>query len=138
MADRWPKAKRPLEAWARDFCDVRGSAAHGADKGASRFVWPARTHLAFTSILFPLLFKKRLADEGRISLDVADAEQLGTIEELLLIDPLSSDALSRMDDSSHPWSEFQSSARFLARARRWQMQSNPDRPLSESPQDPHK
>jgi hypothetical protein len=125
--ERWPKAKRPLEAWARDFCDVRGSAAHGADKAASRFVWPARTHLAFASIIFPLLFKKRLADEGRTSLDVADAELLGAIEELLLIDPLSSDALSRMDDNSHPWSEFQFSSRFLARGRRWRTQDDPDK-----------
>jgi hypothetical protein len=128
-AERWPNVKRPLEAWARDFCDVRGSAAHGADKAASRFVWPAHTHLAFASILFPLLFKKRLADDdGRLSLDVDDEEQLGTIEELLLIDPLSSAALSQMDDNSHPWSEIQFSARFLARAKRWQMQSNSDKP----------
>lgn len=124
--ERWPKAKRPLEMWARDFCDVRGSAAHGADKAAVRFVWPARTHLAFASILFPLLFKKMLAADGRLSLDVTDQEQLGTVEKLILVDPLSPDSLSRMDDNSHPWSEFQFSARFIARARKWQMESGPN------------
>src|SRR5258708_33892794 len=37
--ERWPKAKRPIEAWARDFCDVRGAAAHGKPNKADRFVW---------------------------------------------------------------------------------------------------
>lgn len=119
---RWSKAERLLEAWARDFCDVRGSGAHGSGKTAARFVWPAHTHLAFASIFFPLLFKKYLADEGRLTLDPADYEQLRTIESLLVVDPYSPKALSLQDDNSHPWSEFQFYARFMARERKWRVE----------------
>jgi hypothetical protein len=55
---RWNKAKRPIEAWARDFCGVRGTAAHGIPKGAAAFVWPPRTHLAFASILSSTALEK--------------------------------------------------------------------------------
>jgi hypothetical protein len=110
-----------------------GMDVEAADNAA---LFRARDALAFAALAKRQLFRghfnytnsdmKRLADDGRLSLDVADEEQLGTLEELLFIDPLSPAALSRMDDSSHPWSEFKFSARFLARARRWQMQSNSD------------
>lgn len=112
MADRWrkrwPKASRPLVAWAQDFCDIRGAAAHGSKSTAERFVWTAGRHLAFTSILFPLIFKKRLVDHGAMTFESGDLEQLQGIEELLMVDPFSKDSLALVDDNSHPWSEFQS------------------------------
>ena len=113
---RWPKVQRPLEAWARDFCDVRGAAAHGSRDAATRFVWPGHTHLAFAAIFFPLVFKKRLADEGLFTLDDADRARLEGIEQLLMVDPFSADALK--DEYSHPWAEFQTQALFRGYAAR--------------------
>jgi hypothetical protein len=113
---RWPRAKRPLEAWARDFCDLRGAAAHGARDAAERFVWNAHTHLAFASIFFPLAFKKRLADDGVLALDAGDRVQIQGIEELLMVDPFTPEAFE--DEDSHPWAEFQFHASFQARAER--------------------
>ena len=76
----------------------------------TRFVWPAHTHLAFAAIFFPLVFKKRLADEELFTLDDADRARLEGIEQLLMVDPFSADALK--DEYSHPWAEFQTQALF--------------------------
>jgi hypothetical protein len=106
LAQRWmdarPKANRPLEAWAREFCDVRGGAAHGKPRGGARFVWPEEAHLAFTSILFPLLVKQRLAGEGFLTIDERDALELAWIEDYLMHDPFA--PLPRDGDHEHPWS----------------------------------
>jgi len=114
---RWEKAQRPIEAWARDFCDVRGAAAHG-ERFSGRFVWRARSHLAFASILFPLAMKKQLADDSLLQLDDSDREQLLSVEQLLMTDPFSAEALSAMRVDSHPWSEILDQAYFNARANR--------------------
>jgi hypothetical protein len=52
LEQRWkdarPKATRPLDAWAREFCDLRGGAAHGqkrvvnASSGLRRHIWHSR------------------------------------------------------------------------------------------------
>jgi len=107
MAERWRnrKGKRPLECWARDFCDVRGAAAHG-ERNKARFVWQANRHLAFASIFFPLAVKKRLADDGLLVLDESDREHLQHIEQLLMVDPFSPESLRLMDENAHPWAEI--------------------------------
>jgi hypothetical protein len=103
--ERWPKAKRPLEAWARDLCDLRGAAAHATERAAPRFVWSARAHLAFAAVFFPLLVKKRLADDGLLELNRGDRARLEGIEQLLMVDPFSPDL--RKQEREHPWSQFQ-------------------------------
>lgn len=106
LAQRWKdartKATRPLDAWAREFCDVRGGAAHGTTRGGTRFVWSEEAHLAFTSILFPLLIKQRLAKGGFLTIDDRDALELAWIEEYLMYDPFAARPLD--DDPEHPWS----------------------------------
>lgn len=106
LAQRWqearPRATRPLEAWAREFCDIRGGAAHGKPRGGSRLVWSAEAHLAFTSILFPLLIKQRLANEHFFTIKERDALELAWIEDYLIHDPFA--PRLRDDDHEHPWS----------------------------------
>lgn len=110
-----PKASRPLEAWAREFCDMRGTSAHGRARTASRFVWAAHTHLAFASFLFPLLFKKVAADAGFFTLDDYDVERLRRIDAYLLHDPFTFDWMA--EDATHPWVEIDSVALVDARFR---------------------
>lgn len=106
LAQRWkearPRATRPLEAWAREFCDIRGGAAHGKPRSSSRFVWSEEAHLAFTSILFPLLIKQRLASEGLFAINERDALELAWIEDYLMHDPFA--IRSEEEDHEHPWS----------------------------------
>jgi len=110
LAQRWtkarPKATRPLEAWAREFCDVRGGAAHGKSRSGARFVWSEEAHLAFTSILFPLLIRQRLANEGFLAIDERDALELALIEDYLMHDPFA--ARPRDGEHEHPWSKVYS------------------------------
>lgn len=103
---RWQDAKRPLEAWAQDFCDVRGAAAHGKHKRQPRFVWQADRHLAFASIFFPLVLKKRLADDGLLTLDETDRGHIKHIEELLTVDPFGPEASDLAHRNAHPWAEL--------------------------------
>lgn len=102
LEQRWrdarPKASRPLDAWAREFSDVRGGAAHGKKRGGARFVWSELAHLAFASILFPLLLKKRLAGAS-YALRERDAVELERIEDYLMYDPFLT-----VNPSGHPWS----------------------------------
>lgn len=106
--DRWGKAQTFLEAWARDFCDVRGASAHGAQRDADRFVWDQKRHLAFASMLFPLLLKKHLADKTGFRMDDYDAEILKRIEKFLMFDPLTPEGLE--DHRCHPWVAIESEA----------------------------
>jgi len=110
-SSRWQHEARLLHAWAKDFCAVRGISAHGVVK--SNFVWSNSQHLAFIAILFPLLVKKVLADDGRLTLAVGDVERLRRIEAYLAHDPFDFDWNS---GRTHPWSEISSLAlmAFLA------------------------
>jgi hypothetical protein len=80
MIARWKKARpntsRPLEAWALEFCDLRGGAAHGKFRGGERFVWSEQAHLAFGSLLFPLLAKRILVRAGFLQLNERDDIEL--------------------------------------------------------------
>lgn len=108
LAQRWrdarPTASRPLEAWAREFCDLRGGAAHGKKRGGDRFVWSDDAHLAFAAILFPLLFKQQLAKQGHLVLDERDVIELNLVENYLMFDPFA--AMDRHQVHEHPWSAF--------------------------------
>jgi hypothetical protein len=110
-----PKAARPLEAWAREFCDVRGAAAHGKPKTAARFIWSPRMHLAFASILFPLLFKKVLATKGFMKLDDFDVERLKRIDAYVLHSPFDFDW--SVPDATHPWVEIDCQAFVCSKIR---------------------
>lgn len=92
-----PKASGPLEAWAREFCAVRGGAAHGQRRGGERFVWSEKSHLAFASILFPLALKQR-AQGSAYPLRERDAVELERIEDYLMYDPFAG-----QDPVNHPW-----------------------------------
>lgn len=98
--ERFPNAKRLLEMWAREFCDLRGRAAHGAERGGKRFVWSSHAHLAFASILFPLTVKQRLAQQGFLQMSERDSIELARVEAYLTHDPFDA---ALVDESSHPW-----------------------------------
>lgn len=106
LAQRWrdvrPAATRPLEAWAREFCDLRGGAAHGKERGGDRFVWSEDAHLAFAAILFPLLFKQQLAKQGHLVLDERDVIELNLVENYLMFDPFAE--MDSKQVQEHPWS----------------------------------
>jgi hypothetical protein len=108
-----PNAVRPIKAWAREFCDIRGASAHGKPRAAPRFVWAAHTHLAFASLLFPLVFKKVAANAGLLKLDQYDLERLRRIDAYVMHDPFKFDW--RAPDTTHPWVEIDSLAFVYAR-----------------------
>jgi hypothetical protein len=110
-AARWGDV-RPLFAWARDFCVVRGSSAHGKRGDPGKPVWTVRHHLAFASILFPLIIKKILAEQGLMVLDGFDLERLRRIEWYLTTDPYGEDAFDDEENRQHPWVEIDSDARI--------------------------
>jgi hypothetical protein len=110
---RWPQARRPLEAWVRDFCAVRGSAAHGKNRAALKTVFNSPHHLAFGSYLFPMLFRKKLAANGVLRLPDVVAEQLRRIDSYLEHDPFSYDMGS---GKSHPWHSVDADAMIAAKA----------------------
>jgi hypothetical protein len=109
-----PKASRPLEAWAREFCALRGSSAHGKSRVAPHFIWTAHAHLAFASLLFPLVFKKMAADKGLLKIDDYDVEKLRLVDAYLLHDPFKFDWVH--GDTPHPWQEIDIRALCCARA----------------------
>lgn len=114
----WPKATRPVLAWAREFCALRGMSAHGSRRSAQHFVWSEATHLAFASMFFPLLFKKIAADAGRYTLGETDRERLRRIDHYILHDAMAFDEDAHEIYTPHPWSEIDNGARMeeLARA----------------------
>lgn len=112
LADAWKQkfqhAARPLDAWAREFCQVRGQSAHGLSRDASRFVWSISSHLAFASMLFPLAVKKTLADAGYFELSDGDAQRIRQIDAYVLHDPFDFDFAKESEDNKHPWCELDS------------------------------
>lgn len=105
----WQHQSRPLLAWAKDFCAVRGTSAHGKSRSPS--VWANHQHLAFISVFFPLLLKLVLADEKLMVLEPNDLEHLKRIEQYLMHDPF---AYDWDGDESHPWSDISLYARISA------------------------
>jgi hypothetical protein len=108
--DRYKGTNRPIEAWATEFCRLRGVSAHGMERGQLRPIWLEAEHLAFVSVLFPLLLKLVLADLGLLEIERIDRGRLYLVETLLAVDPLRHDT----EDGAkpHPWSEYESKAIF--------------------------
>jgi hypothetical protein len=102
---------RPLEAWAREFCQVRNESAHGQRRDGERFVLPTRSHLAFASMLFPLAFKVVMAKTGKYELTRLDANRVAQIDRYLLNDPFTSDFLND-GRRNHPWLRLDSAVRL--------------------------
>ena len=101
-----PDSTRLIECWANEFCDLRGVAAHGGGNKTNRFVWPEFWHLAFASILFPLLLKARLNENEKIIFELSglDEQRLKRVERYLAIDPDS--VVKGADRARHPWAEI--------------------------------
>lgn len=108
LGERWrqrfPRSTRLVHAWAREFCDRRGAAAHGS-KGGNRFIWTESSHLAFASRLLPLVFKKLAADAGLYQMDPDDVERLSRVDEYIAHDPMSFRE-GRDEYAKHPWLEI--------------------------------
>lgn len=99
---KWPASQNILDAWARDFCAVRGAAAHGNHRAKIQSVWPRAAHLAFTSILFPLALKIQAMNSGMHSLTDEDFARISALEQYLAHNP--SDALALdVAPAKHPW-----------------------------------
>jgi hypothetical protein len=108
--NRWKSSDlRAISAWAHDFCAVRGSAAHGKEMPSS-FVWGEKQHLAFVSVLFPLLVKKVLSENGSYALTNEDTDHICCLEGYLQYDPFSSDSVNA--EGLHSWAEVRSMSRM--------------------------
>lgn len=109
LVDAWssayPKSKRPLEAWAREFCARRGSAAHfGNADTTMRCIWSEEAHLAFASVLFPIALKKLASNLGVYTMTREDALRIERVDDYLLEDPFSLAPNDHADDEFvHPW-----------------------------------
>jgi hypothetical protein len=113
---RFPKATRPIEEWAREFCDLRGSFAHGRRRESDRFVWSRHAHLAFASMLFPLAIKAHLARQGHWQLSEIDTQRLRVIDAYVTHDPFKE--IDRAAAESHPWADVDSSIRHASIAKK--------------------
>lgn len=105
LIDTWlakPRAASVIEAWAREFCVLRNMSAHGGNRGR-KLVWSREAHLAFASVLFPLLLKKVLADRGWFTLSAGDGLRLSILNKYLAHDPMKP---RRVGLESHPWNEL--------------------------------
>jgi len=114
LATRWPTANRkgiairPIEAWGREFCLRRNESAHGANRGANPgFVWSVHAHLAFASVLLPLLVKQQMVQLGFYQMAQRDTIQLEVIESYVLLDPFAAPA-TQEDRIERPWSKVYS------------------------------
>lgn len=112
-----PKATRPIDAWAREFCARRGAAAHGIERKAEHFVWSEQAHLAFAAILFPLVFRKIAAEAGEYALSVADTERLRRVDEYVTCDPFSAKYV-KLTGGPHPWNLIDDACRAAELAAR--------------------
>lgn len=125
LAQRWPhrrgiRAMRPLEAWAREFCIRRNEGAHGRRRRADEhFIWSEDAHLAYCSLLFPLIVKARLASQGFLNMDNTDQIELEWIEAYLMYDPFEPPADGRPRDfRDHPWNRIHNDEVIGERVRR--------------------
>lgn len=115
--DRFPKSVRPICAWAKEFCARRGAAAHG-NSGRKDPVWSDQAHLAFATLLFPLLLKKIASEAGRYNIDLEDMDHLARIEQYLEHDPFVYRDDDEDDRKRHPWVEIDSDIRMGVISRR--------------------
>jgi hypothetical protein len=110
--ERWPSSRNLLGAWAQEFCAVRWSAAHGKERGRGEFVWKERAHLAFASMLFPLLVRKVLEDRNVAPMGPLELARLKVAQSYLVVDPFHPRAVDPQGD--HAWSSLESEAVWRA------------------------
>lgn len=113
---RFPQAPSILGAWAQEFSALRGANAHGMDRKLDHFVWSSAAHLAFATILFPLIVKKKLADAGLWVQPEEDTEKLRRIQDYLIHDPFS--VGHPEEEKSHPWSDIDGEVLMAGHERR--------------------
>lgn len=113
---RFPQASSILGAWAQEFSALRGANAHGTDRKLNHFVWGPHAHLAFASILFPLIVKKKLADAKLWAQQEADADKLRRIQDYLMHDPFNLGRTKR--EIGHPWSDIENEILMACASRR--------------------
>jgi hypothetical protein len=101
--DQWPDSRRPLAAWCREFCAMRGMAAHANE--SHRRPWSIAAHLAFGAILFPLLVKKVLSDSGHYKLSQVDTLRLAQLDAYIGADPMRFNRGPEMN-RQHPWEKI--------------------------------
>jgi len=117
--EKRPGSERLIECWAKEFCDIRGAAAHGSKKGGvSRFVWTEFYHLAFSAILFPLLVKRELSELGLLKLNDYDLARLNNIELYLATDPDPLPIEGESNRHSHPWQAVEAESVLAVHASR--------------------
>lgn len=108
--------QRLLGAWAREFSALRGASAHGIERRSQRSVWSEAAHLAFASILFPLLVKQLAAQRWGYQMRGEDTERLRRLDAYLTHDPFAPRSAEE-DDTAHPWAAIDASVREQAIAR---------------------
>jgi hypothetical protein len=85
LLDKWkrrfPHAPGILGAWAQEFCALRGAMRMESTGSWITLFWECRAHLAFASILFPLIVKRKLTDASLWEQREVDAERLRRIRE---------------------------------------------------------
>lgn len=100
---KWKITGSLVDAWVRDFCSLRGASAHGGLTSTQVSVWDERSHLAFASVVFPLLFRK-LASANRIGLwGQSEDARWALIERYLVNKPFGDTAHQENIDAQHPW-----------------------------------
>ena len=106
-----------LDCWAYEFCARRGVAAHGNDRRKPSFVWPEESHLAFASILFPLVFKAKAADDGAYQITQDDTDRITRLEHYIAHEPFVYMPSVR-DYRKHPWALIEAKVNEAAIMRR--------------------
>ncbi|MBD9471247.1 hypothetical protein IB230_19510 [Pseudoxanthomonas sp. PXM01] len=106
MRKRWdeirPRSPTLMDAWARDFCAARGSAAHGGKRSAVPLGWSLAAHLAYASVLFPLLLKVLAHGEREYTLTDNDIRRVHFLEHYLAYQPFFPTTSIRQSHD-HPW-----------------------------------
>lgn len=97
-----PRSPTLLDAWARDFCAARGTAAHGSDRKAVPLAWSQEAHLAYASVMFPLVFKVVVAKAANYRLTEGDHQRLSYLEWYLAYQPFYP-MQSVRETLNHPW-----------------------------------
>jgi hypothetical protein len=109
--EQYPNSETLITRWAQEFCVRRSMSAHATKRSSSRRVWSEEAHLAFYSVLFPLLVKKSLAGSGAFELGMHDRIRLRRLEAYLVVDPyqISEEAA---EEDRWPWREIDGDIRM--------------------------
>lgn len=82
-SDKWGSNNQPLRyEWMREFYRIRGDFAHGKLNTQQPAMWSPREHIVLASIVFPLVVKCFLNNNGLYKLTKADSSQINAFEKL--------------------------------------------------------